>query len=73
MGAGTGTFRQAAGAAPPDGAALVVLVVLDVGLTWESDAVALGAPEPVLLLPLLPQPATTRTMATARHALRTEL
>ena len=61
FGAGAGTVRQDAGAAPPDGAALVV----------EPATVVLVAVE--LLLLLLPQPATTSPMATARLALRTEL
>jgi hypothetical protein len=55
--------RQPAGAAPPDGAAPVVEaagVLLLVLVAW------------LLLLPLLPQPATTSTMEIARHALRTE-
>jgi hypothetical protein len=69
LGAGTGTFRHAAGAAPPDGAALVDELVAE--LVAEPAAAELVLV--VLLLPLLPQPATTRTMATARHALRTEL
>jgi hypothetical protein len=62
LGAGTETDRHAAGAAPLGGAALVVELAAAVLLL-------------VLVVPLLllPQPAMTRTMATARHALPTEL
>jgi hypothetical protein len=66
LGAGTGTVRQAAadGEVPPDAAGLVAELVA------EAAAGVLGLV--LLVLPLLPQPATTRRMATDRHALRTE-
>ena len=69
LGAGTGTFWQDAGAAPPDGAAVVVVLVSEV-LAVAAVVLELAL---LLLLPLLPQAATTNIMATARHALRTEL
>jgi hypothetical protein len=63
LGVGTATVRQPVGAAPPEGAVLVVVAAV---------------PEPavpvlvvVLVLALLPQPAALRAMAARRHALRT--
>jgi len=67
LGAGTGTVRQPAGAAPPDAAVLVVLV--------DEPAAAPALPPVdvlVLVLALLPQPASTNTVIRARQVRRTD-
>src|SRR6516225_750548 len=67
LGAGMGTVRQAAGAAPPDGVAPVVVPVA-VLLALAVLELVLGEVE--LWLALLPQPAAPRAMTRARQALR---